>query len=177
MAFDSNYIKTLECYTTMKNKTTKTQLDYYIENNSPIEILDFVKLSNKAFGSEIEKLTKEIFQLKKSKHSSYDLSFKKYKFEVKGSRKWGGKTFKWQHIMEEHHYHFIILCGIDYQELKFWIISKTKFLELKNENIVSQQGGGEGQGLWCDFEKIKEHLIPLKNKNDFNNYLNNFEQN
>lgn len=169
-SIDAVCIKNLKCYNKMKESSVKSQLDYYIENNSPPEILDYVKLSNKAFGTEIEKITKEIFNLKKSKTSSCDLVFNKYRIEVKGSRLWSGKTFKWQHIMEEHEFDSIIFCAIDYNELRFWIILKVKFLELKANKVVTQQGGGEGQGLWCEYEKIKKYLTPIYCENDIRKF-------
>jgi hypothetical protein len=173
--FNNNFIKNTNSYKNLKKKTKKSQLDYYIDNGAPKEILDFIKLSNKAFGSECEKIIIEIFKLEKSNESSYDAKYKDYKVEIKSSRIWNNlkDLFKWQHIMENHNYDFIIFCGIDINEFKFWIISKEKLLSLKETKCIKKQGGAEGQGLWCEYSKIKNILTEINSINDISEYIKN----
>ena len=53
-----------------------------------------------------------------------------------------------------------------------YIITKDKFLELRETNIVTQQGNAEGQGLWCEYSKIKNYLTKISTINELNDYLN-----
>ena len=52
------------------------------------------------------------------------------------------------------------------------LIAKDKFLELRETNIVTQQGNAEGQGLWCEYSKIKNYLTKISTINELNDYLN-----
>ena len=47
-----------------------------------------------------------------------------------------------------------------------YIISK-----LKKSGLVTQQGGAEGQGLWCNFSNIKDYLTPIKSVEDLDNFV------
>ena len=165
----TNVVKTEE----FKNiRDTINQEEYYRKNNSPDDILKLVKLSNKAFGEKIQSIIQELLYLEKSNDSGHDAVYNTIKFEIKSSRySIRNKDFTWQHIMEEHDYDYLILVGIDFFDLKVFIISKNDFLLLKTDR-VKMQGGGEGQGLWCTYKQIQTYLYELNNRREFLNFIN-----
>jgi hypothetical protein len=153
---------------------SKSQLSYYAENDSHPNIIKLVELNNKTFGEKMQKMIMEYLKLDKSNNSGYDIHDKlnNLKFEVKSSRYWvATQDWKWQHIMENHDYDYLLLCGINFKSVDVYIISKKDFLNLKKIGVVKQQGGAEGQGLWANFKNIKTHLTSIENINDINSYV------
>lgn len=158
-----------------KQTTTKTQLNYYLQNNADIDIMKLVQLSNKAFGEKIQSIIKELLGLSKSTSTGHDAIKNKIKFEIKASRYWAKTAdFTWQHIMTEHVYDYLILVGIDFNEFKIYLLHKNKLLEIINENDkkINIQGGAGGQGYWCSRNSIITELMEIKNKNEFDNIIN-----
>lgn len=170
--------------------STKSQLDYYIDNQSDPDILKIVEFSNKKFGEKTQKIVGEMLNLSKSNTSLYDLVQKSTgkKFEVKSSRYGAnGKNWMWQHIMENEKfiYDYLLFIGVNFNKIDVFIITKQQLFSLKNKNvnllnknikpkyIVVQQGSGEGQGLWCQYDMIKDYLNPINNIEDFNNFIEN----
>lgn len=155
-------------------KSVKTQVDYYKENNSHSDIIKMVSLGNKSFGERLQRIIMEYFNLDKPSNTGHDIKQNSSgkKFEVKSSRFWvNNGDWKWQHIMENHDYDYLLLCGINFNSIDVFIISKKDFISLKNKKLVTQQGGAEGQGLWCNYSNIKEYLTPIKNTEDLINYI------
>jgi hypothetical protein len=165
-------IKKTKSFETIKN--TKTQVDYYIDNNADQDIIKIVRLGNKSFGEKLQRIVMEYFDLDKPKNTGHDITdnFSGKKFENKSSRFWvTNGDWRWQHIMEEHDYDYLLLCGLNFQGIDVFIISKSEFLSLKEKNIVTMQGGAEGQGLWCCYKDIKEYLTPVNTKEDIIKYI------
>jgi hypothetical protein len=164
------YLKT---YAHFVNKKTETLIDFYKKNNAHSSILPLVSLDNKLFGSILEDIVRERLGLDKSPHSSYDACFKDMKFEIKASRYWRTlEDFKWQHIMKDHPYDMLLLVGIEFQEIKIYMMHKKIFLDLVQRNIVKQQGGAEGQGYWMTRKQVLKYLVELRNHQDFVTQLN-----
>ena len=155
-------------------KTSINQEQYYRKNGAPEDILKIVRLSNKAFGEKLQCIIQELLDLEKSSHTGHDAQkvSMDLKFEIKSSR-YGvkSKDYMWQHIMEKHNYDYLLLVGIDFNGFKVFIISKKDFMKLRCEGLVKTQGGGEGQGLWCQCKKIEDYLHEIENKKDFYNFL------
>ena len=168
--FNINNIVETDEFKTIKR--TMNQEQYYRLNNSSKDILKIVKLSNKAFGEKIQCIIQELLNMDKPDHTGHDAQYESLKFEIKSSR-YGvrNKDFTWQHIMEKHDYDYLILVGVDFDALKVFIISKTKFIKLKKKEFVKTQGGGEGQGLWCKYKNIEEYLCEIRTNTDFHNYI------
>lgn len=153
----------------------KTQVDYYINNNAHSDILKIVVLNNKSFGERMQRIIMELLSLNNSNKSSHDIQLNcmGIKFEVKSSRFWVGTgDWKWQHIMENHDYDYLLLCGVNFNGIDLFIISKSEFLTLKSKGMVTQQGGAEGQGLWCNYKSIKDYLTQITTVEDLNDYIN-----
>ena len=153
----------------------KTQLDYYTENNSHPGTINLVKLNNKTFGERMQKIIIEMLDLDPPTNSSHDAIKKNMnlKFEIKSSRYWvKTEDFKWQHIMEDHNYDYLILSGLHFDEISLYCISKQNLMKLKENNIISQQGGAEGQGLWFNRRNVLQHLFRVDSKYEFYDFLN-----
>jgi|LakMenE01Jun11ns_1017448.scaffolds.fasta_scaffold9833590_2 hypothetical protein len=155
-------------------RENKTQIDYYIENKSNPDIVKLVGLNNKSFGEKMQRIVMESLNLDKPDGSSHDMreNINNVKFETKSSRFWVKvEDWNWQHIMENHDYDYLLLCGLNFQGIDVFIISKNKLINLKDNGLVKQQGGGEGQGLWCRYKNIKEYLTPINSKEDIIKYI------
>jgi len=155
-------------------KEVKTQVDYYMENDAHPDIIKMVNLSNKSFGERLQRIVMEYLNLDKPINTGHDIQqiSTGKKFEVKSSRFWvKNGDWKWQHIMEDHNYDYLLLCGINFNSVDVFIISKSDFLSLKKIGLVTQQGGAEGQGLWCNFSNIKDYLTPIKSVEDLDNFV------
>lgn len=76
----ADYWKNTNAFKTIKNK--ETQIKYYKKNDSCEEVLQLVDLESKPFGSESEKIIKEIFNL------GPRTSSQNKKIEIKSARYW-----------------------------------------------------------------------------------------
>lgn len=155
-------------------KNVKTQVDYYRENSAHADILKMVALGNKSFGERLQRIIMEYLGLDKPNNTGHDIQQNSSgkKFEVKSSRFWvTNGDWKWQHIMEDHNYDYLLLCGVNFNSVDVFIISKNDFMNLKNKGLVTQQGGAEGQGLWCNYSTIKDYLTPIKSVEDLNSFI------
>ena len=155
-----------------------TKLNFYKKHGADKRVLKLVKLENKRFGTYIEKIIKKYLSLEKSFSTGHDfvinlLDNKILKGEIKSSRIWGYKEedYRWQHVMLEHDYDFLLLVGLHFDGLKIWVLTKSKLMELFKNNIIKKQGGAEGQGVWFSFLKIKNYLYDFKNMEDLIKFL------
>lgn len=160
----------------INNNICISQLQYYKNNNSIPEVLELIKYNSKTLGSICEKTTIKHFNLIKSNIYDYDAIYDNIKFEIKSSRYWVSvNDWKWQHIMRELQYDYVIFVGIDYTSLRFFIIKKLMLLDLyyQDLDIVKQQGNGEGQGLWTNYKKIRIFCKEIFTKFDLLDYIKN----
>lgn len=159
-----------------KIKDSKTQVDYYIENNSHPDILKIVALGNKSFGERLQRIVVEYLKIDNPDKTGHDGKLNEFnvKFEIKSSRFWvSNGDWKWQHIMEEHNYDYLLFVGVNFNSIDVFILPKSDITMLKEKKIITQQGGAEGQGLWVNFSMIKEYLTPISNHDELIKYLNN----
>jgi len=168
----SSVIKTLETFQNQQKK--ETMYEFYVRHQADREILELVSLENKQFGTMMEKIAKELFHLEKATRTSYDSSIcngnNKLRIEIKSSRYWRSSNkifFKWQHIMKEHDYDVLLFIGLDFHGMKVYAIAKKDMMLLSDQNIVRQQGGAEGQGMWATSEEISPYLTPISSTHDW----------
>ena len=151
----------------------KSQIDFYIENNVSIEIIRYVSLPGKTFGEKyMELLAKEYFNLGNRTSSTHDHTKLNKTIEQKSARYHAnGSDWKWQHIEMSHGWDYLLLCGLDFNDIKFYIASRKIVETLIDEGIIVGQGkkidgvAQPQQAYWfsrSDFQK--------KNK-VFNNYF------
>jgi len=73
--------------------------------------------------------------------------------------------YKWQHIEAKHHWNMLLLCGIDYTDVKFWGMDRKTFDRLVLEDKITIQGdkgGNSSQGMWTSYSTIKDSLVEIK---------------
>ena len=170
--FDINQVNKTKSFEAIKK--VKTQVIYYLENNAHPDIIKIVALGNKSFGEKAQRIVMECLSLDKPTETGHDILQESsgLKFEVKASRFWVTTgDWKWQHIMEDHIYDYLLMVGINFNSIDVYVIGKKKFMELKSIGLVTQQGGAGGQGLWCDYRKIKDYLTPINGIDELNNFI------
>ena len=163
----------------IKQKQKLTQLQKYELNNSPEYIKEFIKLGGgPKMGSICEQFAKHKFSCLKKRDNSegktgYDHLVEKNKkklyIEQKSSGHWSTDDYKWQHIEPDHKWDILLLCGIDYTEIKFWIMNRKIFNELVLEEKICNQGNKTKQsseGMWFNYSDVKDELIEVTNNDD-----------
>lgn len=146
----------------------------YEANKSPQDILRLATLNSKSLGKVSEDFARHRFpMLKPSKSNEFDHLYarhnhSRYCIEQKTSRLWENNDFKWQHIEPEHSWDFLLLCGIAYDDVKFWMLSRPDFESLVLEKKITIQGSkkdrsdmGSDEGYWCWYMDIKHQLLPV----------------
>lgn len=130
-----------------------TQTLRYVKNNASKEIIALVDTSNKAFGTLIENVARDLFVMETPNDSECDAILNRHRIEIKASR-YAAKTgeIRWQHITPSHDFKFLIGVEVGYQNLKFYFTTKDKILS--NPLFFTNQGGkNNSQGLWCAYKK------------------------
>jgi hypothetical protein len=171
------------------NEKKKTQLDYYIKNKSSKDILYYVDIPGKSFGEKyMEYIAREYFQLNKKTNTTHDHVKLSKTIEQKSARYHAsGDDWKWQHIEMKHHFDYLLLCGLDFHCIRFFISSREKVQELIHLKIITGQGkkiNGSAepqQGYWfsrSDFKKknilFDDYFQEIMNEKDLVYYLENY---
>jgi hypothetical protein len=97
--------------------------------------------------------------------TGHDHSYQDYKIEQKSSGHWGENDFKWQHVEENHDWDILLLCGIDYHDIKFWTMNRTMFRKMLQEGKITNQGkktGESSEGVWFNYSDVAEFLIEVQ---------------
>jgi hypothetical protein len=138
--------------------------------NSCIEVLQLVELNSKQFGSESEKIIKEIFNIGPRTMPQNDGTRNGKKIEIKSSRYWSGSDdCVWQHLEPEHDYDYVLFALLDFQGWKIWGIKKTILMgEMYDKKIVTFQGK---QGLWVRKSAIVSYLTPIKTITELDTFI------
>lgn len=157
-------------YKNLMNRRNLTQFEFYMKNNASENILGLVPLSNKAFGEGMQRIATEIFGMTGSSDTGHDAVYKGVPIEIKSARYWSGKLdCKWQHIMTDHEYKWVLLSLVDFQDLNFWLISKDVIMA--NPQIFTQQGNAEGQGRWGTMKKVLHLAHPVASREDLDRVI------
>lgn len=163
-----------EMHDSKKKKTTLTQLQRYILQDSPKEILRFIEIGGgPAMGTRLEEFARFKFSsLKKresGKNTGYDqllvVDGKNVYIEQKASGHWKTDDFRWQHVEPDHKWTMLLLCGIGYTEVKFWAISRKTFDKLVSQNKITNQGNKEKnstEGMWFWYSDVKDDLTLIE---------------
>ena len=134
----------------------------------------------------MEKITREYLKLENKRDTTHDHIKSNNTIEQKSARySADGNDWKWQHIEINHDWDYLLLCGLDFKEIKFYIAPrKTIELLIKNKIIEGQGKKKDGvgqpqQGYWfsrSDFRKKNKLFInyftEIKNENELNKFLN-----
>jgi hypothetical protein len=164
-------------YAAKKHKIT--QIERYIEHRSPDAILRFIRLGGgTSLGCACESLAKLRFSslLKRNSgktETEYDhiirIRNRELYIEQKSAGHWSDADYKWQHIAMDHKWHILLLCGIHYDGVYFWALSRPMARILIAANKITNQGNKKGtsaQGMWCNYSAILSHLVPIHTNED-----------
>lgn len=159
-----------------QGKEKPTQLQRYIQKKAPEGIKKFIAIGGgPKMGTTLEKFARFFFKSleKRSKgkdQTGYDHKIKfDQKFilvEQKSSGHWGDDDYKWQHVEPKHKWQFLLLCGIDYDSVKFWVMDRKTFDRLISEKKITNQGnkvGESSEGLWFNYSDVKDSLVEILN--------------
>lgn len=161
---NTNYFKSIS--------EKSNQLDFYLKNNSSENILKIVELNNKSFGERMQRIISEVLGMTKATNTGHDANKNGKLVEIKSSRFWvDTKDWRFQHIMVDHKYDYLLCVGINFDNIEMYIIDKEDFLDLENDGIVRVQGGGEGQGMWFQFRDLEKYLHKIESVEDFDNWI------
>lgn len=165
-----------------------TQLQRYAAKQSPECIKKFIAIGGgPKMGTTLEQFARFNFsslnKRKKGKNQTgYDQLIKVDSREIlveqKSSGHWGDNDYKWQHVEEKHKWHMLLLCGIDYTEVRFWVMDRKIFNELKNKGKITNQGNKEGdstEGVWFNYSDVKDSLIEIKTNEDLIQFASSLE--
>ena len=176
----------LKCHNEYKEPVS--QLDYYKENHAPKDILRYVSLQGKTFGSRLEQIAKEWFKLDNRTSSTHDHMKCNKTIEQKSARYTAkGALGCWQHIEMGHGWEYLLVCALDFKDIKFYIGSRKVVERLITEGIITGQGKKKDgiaqpqQGRWfsrSDFSKQRkrftDYFMNISSEQDMIKYLNRF---
>ena len=126
----------------------KTQEDYYLENEAHPEIMKYVGLSPGAFGGRMELIAREWLDLDPRQDSGHDHSKNGKTIEQKSSRytaKGGG--WMWQHIELKHEWDYLLICGLNFNNIQFYISPRSKIEDLVKLGVITGQGKKNSDGV------------------------------
>jgi hypothetical protein len=147
IAISISKLDTLKMHTSFR--ASRTQEEYYRENDSPESILQYVRLPGKTFGEKwCESICKEYFNMDRRSDSSHDHTKLGKTIEQKSARYGGnGAGWKWQHIEMCHNWDYLLLTGLEFNGFRFYIAGREKIEELIREGVITGQGKKDENGI------------------------------
>lgn len=160
--FFSEYWKNCNSFKNFEKKPT--QYEYYLQNDSSLEILEIVKMNSKVFGTICEKIVTEILlmspRLSSQNDATYTFDNITYKFEIKCARFLKNtQDCIFQHIEPEYDFDYLLLCVVNFTRFDIFYLKKEKVLDLIAKNVIKKQGK---QGYICRKKDIISHLVEIK---------------
>lgn len=157
--FNSKQIISTNTYQNLTIKP-KNISKYYANSDTIIRML--VDLPPMSFGTVMEGMVKEFFNLSSRTCSQNDACLDDIKIEIKSSRFWDTRgDFKWQHIEPDHDWDILLCVALMYDGLWIGGLTKSQVMKYIRRKIIKPQGQ---QGFWV----WKNHInpIPIKNNDD-----------
>ena len=136
-------------------------------------IIKIVKENIKEKEKEEEK-EKEKENIKEEKEKEKEEEKLSIFIEQKSSGHWEEDNYRWQHIEENHKWNILLLCGIDYDEIRFWVMDRKIFHQLICENKITNQGNKtkeSTEGKWFTYRNVKDYLIEIRNDIEMMEYV------
>lgn len=161
-----------------------SQTERYEKHNSPVYILQFIRIGGgPKMGTTLESYARSQYyclqKRDKGKNTGYDhkitLPSQEIYVEQKSSGHWGENDYKWQHVEEKHKWHILLLCGIDYNEIHFWVMNRNVFNKLIEEKKITNQGNKtheSSEGMWFNYSDVVESLIQVNTNEELLYYVN-----
>ena len=173
-----------DCFWETQCDGKPSQTERYKKHNAPPGILKFIQIGGgPKMGTTLENYARFEFsslqKRDKGKNTGYDhkitLNTKDIYIEQKSSGHWGESDYKWQHVEEKHKWDILLLCGIDYHEIHFWVMNRTVFNKLIEEKKITNQGNNTGEsseGRWFNYSDVVDSLIKINTNEELLNYVN-----
>jgi hypothetical protein len=156
-----------------------TQLQRYVQKDSPEYIKKFIAIGGgPKMGTTLEKYAQYHFNClgkrnKGKEETGYDhilkLDTQTLYVEQKSSGHWGDDDYKWQHVETKHKWNILLLCGIDYTDIKFWAMDRKTFHQLISDKKITNQGsksGDSSEGMWFNYSNVKDSLTEILTSED-----------
>jgi hypothetical protein len=163
----------------MTGAAKPTQLQRYEAKGSPEKILKFIAIGGgPRMGTTLEQYARHRFtslqkRAKGKDETGYDhqvkLDSKNILVEQKSSGHWGEDDYKWQHVETKHKWNILLLCGIDYTDIKFWAMDRKTFHQLISDKKITNQGsksGDSSEGMWFNYSNVKDSLTEILTSED-----------
>ena len=161
----------------LSGKVKPTQLQRYEAKGSPEGIKQFIAIGGgPKMGTTLEQYARFRFKClqKRSKgkeQTGYDhqMLAGSVLVEQKSSGHWGEDDYKWQHVEEKHKWNMLLLCGIDYTDVKFWGMDRKTFRRLISEKKITNQGNKaeeSSEGVWFNYSDVKDDLVPIRTEEE-----------
>lgn len=173
----------------VSGKGNPTQLERYQEKNAPDCIKKFIAIGGgPKMGTTLEQYArfrfKNLHKRKRGKgQTGHDqliklLYTRNILVEQKSSGHWGYDDYKWQHIEIKHPWDMLLLCGIDYTTVKFWVMDRITFTRLVSEQKIKNQGdkaGNSSEGMWFNYSDVKDSLVEIKTEEELLDFASSLE--
>ena len=159
-----------------------TQYERYCAKNAPECIRRFIQIGGgPKMGTTLEQYARHRFNVLQKRNAGKDQTgydhilainspaVVQVKLEQKSSGHWGDDDYKWQHVEEKHPWHMLLLCGIDYHEVKFWGMDRPTFARLITEGKITNQGNSTGEsseGVWFNYSDVKDSLTEIRTNDE-----------
>ena len=173
----SSLTKIEQFWQTLETTSKLSQLQRYEQHNAPESIKKFIAIGGgPRMGATLEKYARFHFPLlqKRDKgklETGYDqlilppVNTRKIYVEQKSAGHWGETDYTWQHIEKKHKWDMLLLCGIDYTDIKFWGMNRATFNQLITENKITNQGSKaeeSSEGMWFSYTDVQHALTPIE---------------
>ena len=168
---------------TMEKNTGKlTQHERYEAHGSPAYIKKFIAMGGgPRMGSTLEQYARFNFPLLRKRNkgkgeTGYDqiIPFpanlvRDIYLEQKSSGHWGEDDYKWQHVEIKHKWDGLLLVGIDYTDIRIWVMDRATFNRLIAAKKITNQGNktaDSSEGMWFNYSDVKDELKEIKTEAD-----------
>lgn len=161
-----------------------TQYERYCAKNAPDCIRRFIQIGGgPKMGTTLEQYARHRFTVLQKRNSGKDqtgydhivtIPGGQVKLEQKSSGHWGDDDYKWQHVEGKHPWHMLLLCGIDYHEVKFWGMDRPTFARLATDGKITNQGNSTGEsseGVWFNYSDVKDSLTELHTNEELSAFV------
>jgi hypothetical protein len=172
----------------ISSKSKPTQLERYEKKNSPDCIKKFIAIGGgPKMGTTLEQYARYHFKNlhkrdKGAEQTGYDhkmiIDGNKIHIEQKSSGHWGDDDYRWQHVEDKHKWNMLLLCGIDYTDVKFWGMDRKTFNRLISEKKITNQGNKKGdssEGMWFNYSMVKDSLTEISSDKELLDFASSLE--
>jgi len=110
--------------------------------------MKYVELSPAAFGARMEAIAREYLGLRNRIGSGHDHSVNDKTIEQKSSRYTAkGGEWMWQHIEIKHDWDYLLICGLNFHRIQFYISPRHKIERLIEVGVITGQGKKDTAGI------------------------------